>query len=279
MRPTILPTLAFIGGGNMSKALIGGLLAPDAGAPAIWVADPNAAQRDALARSWPALQVVADNRAAAAQGEVWILAAKPQQMKGIALGLADLAATQRPLVVSVAAGIRAADLARWLGPKASIVRAMPNRPALVGAGVTGLYAHGAVDGPRRDLAAALLGAVGQIVWVGSDAEIDAVTAVSGSGPAYFLRLIELLTEAGTELGLAPDVARTLAIGTALGTAKLAHGSAQSCAELRAEVTSAGGTTAAALAVMEAADLHAIVLAAVGAAYRRAGELAAEFGAD
>ena len=145
--------------------------------------------------------------------------------------------------------------------------------------MTALYARGTVDASGRATAEAIMRAVGSVVWVDSDDDIDSVTAVSGSGPAYFLRLIELIAEAGTGLGLAPQVAGQLAIETALGTARLAQGSERSCAQLRAEVTSAGGTTAAALAVMEAADLHGIVQAAVAAAKRRAGELAAEFGAD
>ncbi len=279
MTTTRLPPLAFIGGGNMSKALIGGLYAHEATSPPIWVADPNTGQRDQLRATYPQVQVTADNLVAAQNAGVWILAVKPQYIKAVALALAPLATTRRPLVVSVAAGIRAVDLQRWLGTAATIVRSMPNRPALVGAGITALFAHGAVDPERRATAQALMAAVGRVVWVESDSDIDAVTAVSGSGPAYFLRLIELMTEAGAKLGLSSEVAQTLAIETALGTAKLAQESGRPPAELRAEVTSAGGTTAAAIAVMEAADLRGIVERAVTAAKQRAGELAAQFGAD
>ena len=274
-----LPALAFIGGGQMSRALIGGLAAGPLPRPAMWVSDPGATQRDELAAAFPDLNVSADNTEVASAGTVWVLAVKPQQMAGVARQLAPLAARTRPLVISVAAGIRSADLQRWLGAGADIVRAMPNRPALVGAGVTALYAGPAVSRERCALAEAILGAVGSIAWVGSDAQIDAATAVSGSGPAYFLRLIEVLEAAGVEAGLEPAVAHRLALDTALGTARLAHGSSSSCAQLRASVTSAGGTTAAALAVLEAADLRAIVGAAVQAAARRAAELADEFGRD
>jgi pyrroline-5-carboxylate reductase len=272
-----LPALAFIGGGQMARALIGGLAAGPLSSPAMWVSDPGDGQRAALAASFPGVRVLADNESAAAAGAVWVLAVKPQQIAAVARQLAPLAERVGPLVISVAAGIRTADLQRWLGASAAIVRAMPNRPALIGAGVTALYAPPEVSTERRALAAAILGAVGSVVWVGSDAEIDAATAVSGSGPAYFLRLIELLEEAGVAAGLDPVVAHRLALDTALGTARLAHGSTESCAELRASVTSAGGTTAAALAVLEAADLRAIVGSAVGAAARRAAELADEFG--
>ena len=274
-----LPSLAFIGGGNMSKALIGGLLAHGTASPAIWVADPNAAQREQLRTTYPAAHVTDDNQVAAHNAPVWILAVKPQYVKGVALALAPLAAECSPLVISVAAGIRATDLQRWLGPRAAIVRSMPNRPALVGAGVTALFAHGAVEPRHRATAQGVMAAVGSVVWVDSDSDIDAVTAVSGSGPAYFLRLIELMTDTGASLGLSPAVAQTLAIETALGAAKLAHESGRPPAELRAEVTSPGGTTAAALAVMEAADLRGIVERAMAAAKHRAGAMAAEFGAD
>lgn len=273
-----LPALAFIGGGNMSKALIGGILARPTPPAALWVADPSEGQRETVVREHPGTHVTAQNADAAAAAPVWVLAVKPQQMAAVATGLAPLAAARKPLVISVAAGIRASDLSRWLGPAATVVRAMPNRPALVGAGVTALFAHGSVDAASRGTCEAVMASVGRTVWVGSDDEVDMATAVSGSGPAYFLRLIELLEDAGAGLGLDRAVARELALQTALGTARLAVESGRPCSELRAEVTSAGGTTAAALAVFEARGLRAIVEEAVGAARSRARELAAEFGA-
>lgn len=274
-----LPTLAFIGGGNMAKALVGGLLGRGGRAPDIWVADPGAEQRSQLAADYPAVHVTADNLEAATAAPVWVLAVKPQQMPGVARGLQPAVASRQPLVLSVAAGIRASDLGRWLGPGATIVRTMPNRPALVGAGVTALYAQGSVGGQARETCEAIMAAVGRSVWVDSDDQIDMATAISGSGPAYFLRLMELLEDAGAGLGLPREVARLLALETAFGTAQLARESARPCAELRAEVTSAGGTTAAALAVFEASDLRGIVANAVAAAHSRAGELAAQYGAQ
>jgi pyrroline-5-carboxylate reductase len=273
------PPIAVIGGGQMARALVGGWLARGADAASITVADPSASQRDWLAAAFPGLRLEAGNEAAAAHGDVWLLAVKPQLLAGVARALAPCAAAQRPLVVSIAAGIRAADIARWIGPGAIVVRAMPNRPALVAAGATALYAAAEVPTTARNLATRLLEAVGSVVWVGSEAELDAVTALSGSGPAYFFLLMELLESAAIAEGLAPAVARRLALDTAAGAARLATGSADDPATLRQQVTSQGGTTAAALAVLESADLRGIVGRAVAAAARRSRELADEFGRD
>ncbi|HXQ31534.1 MAG TPA: pyrroline-5-carboxylate reductase [Steroidobacteraceae bacterium] len=277
--PGTWPRIAVIGGGQMARALVGGWLARGAAAPSIAVADPAASQRDWLAATFPGLRLEADNAAAAAFGEVWLLAVKPQLLAEVARGLASLAAARRPLVVSIAAGVHTADIARWIGQGATVVRAMPNRPALVGAGATALYAAPAVPESARNTAHTLLEAVGNVVWVGSEAELDAVAAVSGSGPAYFFLLMELLEAAAIAEGLAPAVARRLALDTAAGAARLATTSTDDPATLRAQVTSKGGTTAAAVAVLEAADLRGIVARAVAAAARRSRELAAEFGRD
>jgi len=272
-----MTAICCIGGGHMARALIGGWVASGVPAARIHVADPDAAQRALLAGAFAGLGVHAANADAAARAPVWLLAVKPQQMRAAASALAPLVATARPLVISVAAGIRAADLARWLGAGATVVRCMPNRPALIGAGVTALYAAAGVDAPQRKIAEALLGAVGSVVWVGAEDELDAVTAVSGSGPAYFFLLIELIEAAAVAQGLEPAVARRLAVETAYGAARLARESRDDPATLRAQVTSPAGTTAAALAVFDAADLRAIVAAAVAAATRRSRELAAELG--
>jgi len=181
--------------------------------------------------------------------------------------------------VSIAAGIRIEDLARWLGPGATLVRSMPNRPALIGAGVSALYAPPGTPAALSALAGELLAAVGRVVWVDREPLIDSVTAVSGSGPAYFFLLIEALEAAAIAEGLPAAAARTLAIATAEGAARLAATSSDDPATLRAQVTSKGGTTAAALAVLEGADVRAIVARAVAAAARRAKELAEEFGRD
>lgn len=274
-----LPGVAIIGGGQMARALVGGWCARGAAAASIAVADPSAEQRSWLASAFPGLRLEVDNAAAAAHADVWLLAVKPQMLGGVARALAPLATARRPLVISIAAGIHAADIARWLGPAATVIRAMPNRPALVGAGVSALYASADVPQAARRTATALMQAVGSAVWVATEGELDSVTAVSGSGPAYFFLLIELLEAAAIAEGLTPAVARRLAVDTAAGAAKLASTSGDDPATLRQQVTSKGGTTAAALAVFESADLRAIVARAVAAAARRSRELADEFGRD
>ncbi len=183
------------------------------------------------------------------------------------------------VVVTIAAGIRIADLSRWLGGHAAIVRAMPNTPALVHAGVAGLYAPPAVDAEGRDRAQTLLGAVGETVWLPREEDLDAVTAVSGSGPAYVFYFIEALERAGVEMGLAPEAARTLALGTFAGAAKLAQARGEDPAVLRAKVTSKGGTTERALREMEGAALKARFIEAVKAACARSKELGEESGRD
>jgi pyrroline-5-carboxylate reductase len=268
--------IGVVGGGQMARALVGGWLGRSVAATDIAIADPVAAQRAWLARAYPGVALYAANADAVRDAQVWLLAVKPQQLAAVARQLAPLAAAARPLVISVAAGIRSGDLERWLGSDAAVVRAMPNRPALIGAGITALYAGAAVAADRRTLASALLGAVGEVVWVQIEAQLDAVTAVSGSGPAYFFLLMELLEAAAREQGLPAAVARQLAVQTAYGAACLARQGTDDPATLRAQVTSPGGTTAAAVAVLEVADLRAIVSRAVAAATARAAELADEF---
>lgn len=268
--------IAFIGGGNMARALIGGLLARGAIPGAIAVGESLAAQREALAGL--GVCATAENATAIRDTSVVVLAVKPQDAAAALRPLRVAFAAQRPLLVSVAAGLRIADLAAWCGPGVRIVRAMPNRPALVGAGATGLYAADDVGRADRAVAAAVLGAVGSVVWVGSEDALDVVTALSGSGPAYFFRLAELLAEAAAGLGLEPAAARTLAIDTLHGSGMLARAGDGDLARLRAEVTSKGGTTEAALRVFEAADLRAMVAAAVSAAASRSRELAVQHGA-
>ena len=268
--------LAFIGGGNMAAALIGGLIRRGLAADRIVVADPSRDQLLRLARDY-AVETAPDNAAAARGAEVVVLAVKPQQMRGVAAGLAPHLGASRPLVVSVAAGIPHASLARWFGPQVPVVRTMPNRPALNGFGATGLYAPASVGAAYRALAESLMAAVSATVWVEHESQMDTVTAVSGSGPAYFFLFMEALEAAAHERGLPPDVAHRLTLETAFGAAQMARQSADSLATLREQVTSKGGTTAAALAVLDAAGLRAIVAHAVAAADRRSAELAAEFG--
>lgn len=266
-------TLAFIGGGQMARALVGGLIAGGHDPGAIRVADPVGAQREAIERAFPGVATYETNDAAAAGAATWILAVKPQQMREVCAGLAPLAARQRPLVISVAAGIRLADLSAWLGEGLPIVRSMPNRPALLRAGISALVAGPAVGSVERARAESLLAAVGACEWVEDEALMDAVTAVSGSGPAYVFLLVEMLEAAARAEGLAPATARRLAVETVHGAARMARELGEDPAVLREQVTSKGGTTAAALAVLEDAGIRATFCRAVHAARCRSAELA------
>lgn len=267
-------TLAFIGGGNMARSLIGGLIAQGLPAAQIIVSDPMEAQRAQLAQQY-GVQVAGSNQEAAAKAQIIVFAVKPQELRNVAQGLSS-AIAHRPLIISVAAGIRASDLQIWLGGL-PVVRTMPNRPALNGCGVTGLFANAQVSAAHRELAGRIMGAVGKSVWVEQESLIDAVTAVSGSGPAYFFLLMELLEAAGVELGLPEQTARTLAIETAYGSGMMAREMSDPPGVLRQQVTSKGGTTEAALKVFEAQGMKRIVSEAVKAAADRSAELAKQLG--
>jgi pyrroline-5-carboxylate reductase len=268
--------IAFVGGGNMAKGLIGGLIARGTPPSSIVVADPDASQRARLEHDY-GVATVTDAPAAVAGARTVVLAVKPQQMAQVARSIAGQVAASGALVISVAAGIRLRDIARWLGPDVPLIRTMPNRPALIGAGITALYAMPGVDAASRQTAETILAACGPTVWVPDEAHLDVVTALSGSGPAYFFLLIECLEAAGIQLGLDPATARKLAVETARGSGRMAAEAAEPPAELRAQVTSQGGTTAAALAVLEAAGVRGIFAAAVTAGARRSADLAQEFG--
>jgi pyrroline-5-carboxylate reductase len=269
--------LAFIGGGNMAAALISGLTKRGLPSGRVVVADPSQDQLQRLVRDY-GIGVAADNASAVRGAEVVVLAVKPQQMRAVALALAPHLADSQPLVISVAAGIPHAALARWFGPRVPVIRTMPNRPALNGFGATGLYAPAAVGAASRALAETIMAAVSATVWVEHESQMDTVTALSGSGPAYFFLFMEALEAAAHERGLPNDVAHQLTLETAFGAAQMARQSGESLATLREQVTSKGGTTAAALEVLDAAGLRAIVAHAVAAADRRSAELAAEYGA-
>ncbi|NGY05363.1 pyrroline-5-carboxylate reductase [Solimonas terrae] len=265
--------IAFIGGGNMAASLIGGLLQAGHPRARISVAEPSAERAAWLRRSFE-LQVADSAAPACAGAELVVLAVKPQQMRE---ALAGLRLEAGCVVVSIAAGIQLASLARWLGENVHLVRSMPNTPALLGAGISGLYADATVPVAARDLASYVLGAAGTCVWLESEAQIDAVTAVSGSGPAYFFLVTEAMREAGVKLGLSPDVAGQLALQTFIGAAKMAEdGIARSIdiAQLRANVMSRGGTTEAAVRHLEIAGLRTIFDAALQAAADRGRELGA-----
>jgi pyrroline-5-carboxylate reductase len=269
--------LAFIGGGNMAAALIGGLTKRGLPAERLVAADPSHNALRRLAQGY-GIAVTADNAEAVHGAEVVVLAVKPQQVRAVALGLAPHLSISRPVLISVAAGIPHAALARWFGPHVPVIRTMPNRPALNGFGATGLYAPAGVGAASRAVAEDVMAAVSATVWVEHESQMDTVTALSGSGPAYFFLFMEALEAAAQARGLPPEVAHRLTLETAYGAAQMARDSRDSLATLREQVTSKGGTTAAALEVLDAAGLRAIVAHAVAAADRRSAELAAEFGA-
>jgi len=269
-------TAAFVGGGNMGGALIRGLIARGLPAQRISVGEAHQPRRIQLADEL-GVHVTADNREAVQGADVVVVAVKPQDMAGTVQALAGVFAQRPPLVLSIAAGIRVADIEGWCGPGVAVVRAMPNRPALNGAGATAIYAPATLNEGQRALAAQVLGAVGTTVWVSDEAAIDVVTALSGSGPAYFFLLAELMTDAAVNLGLDRDSAQELAIQTLFGSGRMARESDGDLARLRAEVTSKGGTTEAAVRSFEAANLRGIVAAALAAATDRGRELAQAFG--
>lgn len=270
--------LCFIGAGNMARSLIGGLLADGYPAGQIRASDPDAGQRDAVARRF-GIETFADNAAAVAGAHVLILAVKPQGLAALARELAPQLDATNPLIISVAAGIRASDLDRWLGGNRALVRCMPNTPALVQSGATALYATAAVNDAQRNLAESILRAVGLTLWVEDEAQMDAVTALSGSGPAYFFLMLEAMQQAGAELGLPEDTARLLALQTAFGAAKMALESEDPPGRLRERVTSPGGTTERALAALEEGGLRELITRAMRGAQARSRELAEELGAD
>ena len=266
-------TIAFIGGGNMARSLIGGLVARGVPAAGIRVAEPVAALREALHADF-GVQVFEQAVAAADGAGTWVLAVKPQVLREVCAGLAPLAQVQRPLVVSIAAGITATQLERWLGGDLAVVRTMPNTPALLGAGVTGLSANARVDEPGRTRTEALLSAAGKTVWLDDEARMDAVTALSGSGPAYVFLLAEAMQAAGETEGLPPEAARTLALQTILGAARMLTEGDEPAAELRRRVTSPGGTTQAAIDTFEAGGFRELVARAIHAATERGRQLSA-----
>jgi pyrroline-5-carboxylate reductase len=267
---------AFIGGGNMGGALIRGLIARGLAPQMISVAEAVQLRRIQLADEF-GVRVTADGREAVDGADVVVLAVKPQDMAATTQRLADVLAQRKPLVLSIAAGIRKADIAGWCGPGVPVVRAMPNRPALNSAGASAIYAGPELGAAHRKLAEDVLGAVGTTVWVGEESLLDVVTALSGSGPAYFFLLAELMTDAAVKLGLERDAALELAIQTLYGSGRMARESDGDLARLRAEVTSKGGTTAAALRSFESANLRGIVAAALAAATERGREMAQAFG--
>ena len=270
--------ITFIGGGNMASALIAGLAGELTAGANIHVVDPNPDQLGRLADSFgvsTALQV----GDVVSQSNVIVLAVKPQQMREVAAALLPMLASARPLLLSIAAGIRGVDLARWLGGYGAIVRTMPNTPALIGQGITGMVAMAGVSAEQKAVADDIMKAVGATVWLDDESLIDPVTAVSGSGPAYVFYFIEAMQQAAQELGLSPEQGKELALATFVGAAQLAARSPEEVSVLRERVTSKGGTTYAALTSMEQSGVKQAIVDAVKAASQRGRELGEQLGKD
>ena len=263
--------IAFIGGGNMATSLIAGLIADGYAPHDIRVSDPSPERRHALQAGF-AVRASAENADALADADTLVLCVKPQMAASVCHGIAPILAETKPLVISVMAGVPESAIQRWFGAPLPVVRAMPNTPAMLQTGAIGLHASPEVDADGRNRAETILRAAGLTRWVADEAQIDAVTAISGSGPAYFFLMMEALEEAGIALGLDPEAARLLTIQTALGAAKMAMESDNPPARLREQVTSPGGTTERALAVFKEADLRGLVARAATAARDRAAEL-------
>lgn len=271
------PVIAFIGAGNMARAIIGGLLENGFAAADIWASEPDAQRLQDLAEQ--GLNVTCDNSAAVAAADIVVLAVKPQVMKAVAIDLTNAVQSRQPLVVSIAAGINLDALERWLGGDVPLVRCMPNTPSLVQTGASGLFANSRVSAEQRQQASTVLEAVGIALWVQSEAELDAVTAISGSGPAYYFLLMEAMTAAGVKLGLSEETARGLTLQTALGAARMASSSDVSPSELRRRVTSPNGTTERAINTFQAQGFEALVEHALTACRDRSVELADELCQD
>jgi len=268
--------ITFIGCGNMGRSLIGGLIANGHPPDRICGSDIDAAQRQLTGDQY-GIETLDDNVRAVRGADVVVLAVKPQALKQTLEPLGGVLAQAHPLLLSIAAGIRLEHLARWGGAELAIVRVMPNTPALIQAGAAALCANSRVSPEQHNTAEAIMRSVGIITWVEDEALLDAVTALSGSGPAYYFYMMEVMERAGMELGLAPEQARILTLQTALGAAKMALESKDDPATLRKQVTSPGGTTELALRVLREGGFEALLSDAIKAAYERANELARTWG--
>ncbi|MDN3523902.1 pyrroline-5-carboxylate reductase [Halomonas sabkhae] len=268
--------VTFIGAGNMAGAIIGGMIDSGFARQAITATSPDDSVLAPL-RERLGIHTATDNAAAVAEADVVVLAVKPQIMQDVCAGMQDAIQARKPLILSVAAGLPADTLEHWLGGELPVVRCMPNTPSLVGAGAAGLYANARVSDDQKRSATELLEAVGLVEWVDDESLLDAVTAVSGSAPAYFFLMFEAMEQAGVELGLPGDTARRLAMQTAYGAASMAMDSDKTPGELKRNVMSPGGTTERAIQHMENAGLRDIMQGAMRACADRASEMADELG--
>jgi pyrroline-5-carboxylate reductase len=271
-----LPLIGFIGAGNMARSLVSGLLKNGWSKNQIILSDPDPSQRQAI-ESVLGVKTFANNQDVVTHAEILVLAVKPQVLAEVATELAATAQKKKPLVISIVAGVRLADLDRWLGGGLAIVRSMPNTAALIGSGAAGLYANERVNEAMRNQAESILRAVGVTVWLGDESLMDVVTALSGSGPAYFFLIMEALEQASIESGLDPKQARLLTLETAYGAAKMALEGHEEPSQLRRRVTSPGGTTEQAVKVLENGNIHRLFRQAMQAAVNRSREIADLFG--
>ncbi|MDX1480876.1 MAG: pyrroline-5-carboxylate reductase [Woeseiaceae bacterium] len=264
--------VGFIGGGNMARAIAGGLLRGGMHATRLCVSEPLDSQQERLRRELYGVQITSDNTVAARQSDVLLFAVKPQILESVCGEVADAVQTSKPLIVSIAAGARIGDIERWLGGNLSIVRVMPNQPALIDMGIAALFANERTGAEARSLAEAILSAVGHVVWVESEEDMDAVTALSGTGPAYFYLLIDVMIRCAVDYGLDEPTARALAVETARGASALAAAETESMSAMIDRVRSPGGTTQAAFEFLDARDVRGIFSRAIEAARQRAVEL-------
>lgn len=268
------PTIGFIGAGNMATAIIGGMLAEQFKPPQIWASAPDDRQLQGMSKRF-GINITTDNRYCATQADVLILAVKPQVMHDVCRDIHSVVQNTRPLIISIAAGLDCQTLETWLGGGLPVVRCMPNTPALVGQGASALFATPAVTEAQRKLAESIFASVGLVVWLDAEDQMHAVTALSGSGPAYCFLFLEALEEAARKAGLEADVARQLAIQTLAGAAAMARDSGEEPGQLKRNVMSPGGTTEKAIATFEAGQFPELVAQAYEAARKRSGELAAQ----
>jgi len=267
--------IGFIGAGNMAYSLIGGLLSSGGNNELIWIADRNKEKNDSVAKGF-SINTCTDNQSLASLVDIIILAVKPQSLKQVCEEIAPSLSFNKPLVISIAAGITTTSISNWLSVDESplaIVRCMPNTPALVQSGATALYAVEHVSQQQKTSAESIMRSVGITVWLDNEQSMDAVTAISGSGPAYYFQFIEIMERSGIEMGLDPKTAHLLAVQTAFGASKMALESNDDPETLRKKVTSPGGTTEKALETMQAAGLEQLLRDATKAAQQRSEELA------
>ena len=265
--------VGFIGGGNMARALAGGLVSSGYPPGLLLMADPDEHRRAVLEHDLPGVTITADNDAVAAAADCLVLAVKPQLMRSVCESLAAAVQVSRPLIISVAAGTHSRDIDDWLGAELAVVRVMPNQPALLLEGASGMYANELTTNEQRDRATEIISAVGSVVHVHDEDMIDAVTAISGTGPAYFYLLIDMLIGAAEDFGIDPQAAHKLVMDTAKGSAALAAVSGETMDAMIEHVRSPGGTTAAAFEVFDAEDIRRIFAEAFTAARDRSIELA------